>query len=258
VFDAKGDIYGAAQYGGDVDCGHNGNGCGTIYEYDSKGKFHTVHVFKNVKDGTFPDTGIVIDAKGTLYGTAGFGGDVRCDAPTGCGVIFKLEPNGKYTVLHRFTGKTDGWGPGAVSLDAAGNIYGSTGEGANLSCYPPLGCGVLYKIDTAGNFSVVFTFTASQVCCAPGVWAPIVDSQGDIYDSFAVNGANGVGYVFELDTKGNFTDLVDYPGCGESPDGAFANQLIRDGNGNFYSTMNTGGGNSQCGAGFGTIFELTP
>jgi uncharacterized repeat protein (TIGR03803 family) len=258
VFDAKGNLFGAAQYGGDVDCGYNGNGCGVIYEYESKGKIHTLHVFKNVRDGTVPDTGIVIDEKGTLYGAAAFGGDVTCDAPTGCGVIFKLEPNGTYTVLHSFTGKKDGWGPGAISLDAAGNIYGTTGEGADTSCYPPLGCGVIYKIDTKGKFSVLFTFTASQVCCAPGAWAPIVDSKGDLYDSFAVNGAHGVGYVFKLDTKGNLTDLFDYPACGESPDGAFANQLIRDTNGNFYSTMNTGGGNSMCGAGFGTVFELTP
>jgi uncharacterized repeat protein (TIGR03803 family) len=257
VLDASGNLYGGSQYGGDANCGYNGNGCGFIYKLDTSGKFSVVYTFKNVHDGVTPYANIVMDAKGVLYGAAAFGGDVKCDAPTGCGVIFRLEPNGKYTVLHSFTGKKDGWGPGAISLDAAGNIYGTTAEGADLSCYPPLGCGVIYKIDTTGNFSVLFTFTASQVCCGPGSYTPIIDSKGNLYDSMAVNGAHNDGYVYELDTKGNFTDLFDYAACGESAYGAQASTLVRDKQGNYYGTM-VYGANAPCGGGDGTVFKLTP
>jgi uncharacterized repeat protein (TIGR03803 family) len=257
VLDAAGNLYGASHYGGDVNCGYNGNGCGFIYKLDSSGKYSVIYTFKNVRDGVTPYFNIVMDAKGTLYGTAAFGGDVRCDAPTGCGAIFKLEPNGTYTVLHRFTGKKDGWGPGAITLDAAGNIYGTTVEGADLSCYPPLGCGVIYKIDTTGKFSVLFTFTASQVCCGPGSYTPIVDSSGNLYDSMAINGAHNDGYVYKLDTMGNFTDLFDYAACGESAYGAQASTLVRDKHGTYYGTMSYGA-NDPCGEGGGTVFKLTP
>ncbi|HEY2444325.1 MAG TPA: choice-of-anchor tandem repeat GloVer-containing protein [Rhizomicrobium sp.] len=256
VLDAAGNLYGASQYGGDVNCGYNGNGCGFIYELDSSGRYSVRHTFRKLVDGTTPYFGIVMDAKGTLYGTTSFGGDPNCYQST-CGTVFRLDPDGVYTVLHRFTGKKDGMYPGGITLNAAGNIYGTTGSGADTACYPPLGCGVIYKIDTTGKFSVLFTFTASQVCCGPGSYTPIVDSSGNLYDSMAINGAHNDGYVYELDTKGNFTDLFDYAACGESAYGAQASTLVRDNHGTYYGTM-AYGANEPCGDGFGTVFKLTP
>jgi uncharacterized repeat protein (TIGR03803 family) len=256
VFDAAGNLYGAAQYGGDINCGYNGNGCGVIYKYDAGGHMRAFHTFTNYASGEFPWSGVAIGLDGTLYGSAA-GGDLKCNAPGGCGVIYKLTPSGTYTVLHRFHGRQDGLFPGYVTADGSGNVYGTTSQGGDFSCYPPLGCGTIFMIDAAGRFSVLFTFTRKQICCGPGYWGLMLDSRGNIYGSSGANGAHGDGFVFKLDTKRNFTDLFDYPGCGASPDGGQPNTVIRDTTGNFYGTM-TSGGDQPCPGGLGTVYELRP
>jgi uncharacterized repeat protein (TIGR03803 family) len=261
VFDNAGNLYGAAQYGGDQDCGYDGNGCGVIYEVDSKGNFHTLHVFKELKDGIWPATGIVIDSKGELYGSTAWGGDLKCPKrdPGFCGTVYKLDSDGTYTVMHRFTDKSDGADPGAVTVDANGNVYGTTGTGGNTSCYPPLGCGTIFKIDASGKFSVLFTFTSQQICCGPGYSGLILDSAGNLYGTSAINGASNNGFLFELDKKGNFSDLFDFPPAGENGDGSGVSGVLRDNHGDFYATMQTGGTSQNCGSfGCGTIIELSP
>lgn len=64
--------------------------------------------------------------------------------------MFKLTPNpgGSWTqsTLHVFTGR-DGFRPCAgLIFDAAGNLYGTTVEGGDLSCNPPRSCGVVFKL----------------------------------------------------------------------------------------------------------------
>ena len=50
-----------------------------------------------------------------------------CFSSYGCGVVFKLDPAGKETVLHTFTGGADGGSPSrAWSGTRAGNLYGTT------------------------------------------------------------------------------------------------------------------------------------
>jgi uncharacterized repeat protein (TIGR03803 family) len=88
-------------------------------------------------DGVEPSSGVIMDGAGNLYGTTIAGGDASCD----CGVVFKLAPgsNGtwNYTVLHRFTGDE----PDAnLTLDAKGNIYGTTATGGVG------GAGVVFEI----------------------------------------------------------------------------------------------------------------
>ena len=61
------------------------------------------------QDGKHPDSGVIMDAKGNLYGTTSYGGDFNCTPPNGCGTVFKLDTTGKETVLHSFNG-TDGRG----------------------------------------------------------------------------------------------------------------------------------------------------
>jgi hypothetical protein len=52
-----------------------------------------------------------------------------------------------YKVLHKFTGK-DGAGPSAgLIFDAAGNLYGTTSSGGDLTCPDSVtGCGVVFKL----------------------------------------------------------------------------------------------------------------
>jgi uncharacterized repeat protein (TIGR03803 family) len=120
-----------------------------------------LYTFIGGTDGGFPQGGgLVRDWMGNLYGTASIGGDLAvttCSPPlAGCGVLFKLDPRGKQTVLHAFTGGADGgfsaFDPTPI-LDEAGNLYGTTGQGGDLSASacPGYGCGTVFKVDPKGN-----------------------------------------------------------------------------------------------------------
>jgi uncharacterized repeat protein (TIGR03803 family) len=83
---------------------------------------------------------------GNLYGTTVFGG-ISSACNGSCGVVFKLGPSGKETVLHNFTGGADGGLPASgLTMDSAGNLYGAADEGGDLKCNPPYGCGTVFKI----------------------------------------------------------------------------------------------------------------
>ena len=86
-----------------------------------------------------------MDAAGNLYGTTYFGGTFQgCNGS--CGIVFKLDTTGKETVLHNFTGGTDGAFPFAgVVLDSHNDLYGTASEGGT-GCYGSATCGVVFKI----------------------------------------------------------------------------------------------------------------
>ena len=78
-------------------------------------------------DGDMPESGLVMDTAGALYGTAVQGGLYSE------GVVFKLTPPAAgqsgwtYATLYSFQGGADGALPtGALVLDHAGNLYGTT------------------------------------------------------------------------------------------------------------------------------------
>jgi uncharacterized repeat protein (TIGR03803 family) len=103
-------------------------------------------------DGGNPYSGVIRDSAGNFYGTTAAGG------PANVGVVYKLDTAGHETVLYSFTGGADGWGPEAgVIRDSAGNLYGTTlfGGGANA--------GVVFKVDTAGQETVLYSFTGGAV-----------------------------------------------------------------------------------------------
>jgi uncharacterized repeat protein (TIGR03803 family) len=99
-----------------------------------------LYSFTGGTDGaTFEGGGLVRDASGNLYGTTGFGGDLNCNAPYGCGTVYKVnERTGEETVLYSFSGSADGAYPaGDLTRDAAGNLYGTAGAGC---------CGVVFML----------------------------------------------------------------------------------------------------------------
>jgi uncharacterized repeat protein (TIGR03803 family) len=72
----------------------------------------------------------VRDSAGNLYGTTE-GGGVLSNKGHGGGVIFKLDPAGKETVLHKFI-PTGGTAPSGLIQDSAGNLYGTTVDGGDF------------------------------------------------------------------------------------------------------------------------------
>ena len=143
--DAEGNLYGTAYNGGP-------NYAGTIYKVDTAGNFKVLYNFTGFTDGGRPQTGVVRDAAGNLYGTTTFGGATGFG---GNGVVYKLDTSGHQTVLHSFSGGSSVRASGVI-LDSAGNLYGTTEAGGGSGC--EFGCGVVYKIDTAGNYAVLHNF----------------------------------------------------------------------------------------------------
>ena len=95
--------------------------------------------------GRIPMAGLVFDQKGNLYGTTQSRRGLQ--QSDGCGVVFKLTPEGKETVLYSFCAQsncTDGANPYAgLVFDQKGNLYGTTdcGRGCDYG-----GCGVVFKL----------------------------------------------------------------------------------------------------------------
>jgi uncharacterized repeat protein (TIGR03803 family) len=139
--DAAGNLYGTTYGGGGNGC--NNNGCGTVFKVDPSGHETLLYRFTGTTDGTAAAGGVARDPQGNLYGTTSRGGDPTCDGGFGCGVVFKIDPNGNETTLHTFTGGTDGESPNPDLIrDAAGNLYGTTFLGGDPTCH----CGVVFKI----------------------------------------------------------------------------------------------------------------
>jgi uncharacterized repeat protein (TIGR03803 family) len=94
VFDSQGNLYGATVEGG-KGCGV-GVGCGLVFKLTpSKAKWIETTVFTfNDKDGALPETSLIFDSSGNLYGDTLYGGSGSCsnDGITGCGTVFEIKP----------------------------------------------------------------------------------------------------------------------------------------------------------------------
>lgn len=139
VFDDRGNLYGTTLEGGHFACD---NGCGVVFELTQSGgswNETVLHKFTGGADGASPWSGLAIDSSGALFGTTPNGGDLHCNNGGGCGVAFKLVPNGKgsrESVLHTFEDDAqDGGGPVSAVTLGTRFIYGTTsvgGPGPNL------------------------------------------------------------------------------------------------------------------------------
>jgi uncharacterized repeat protein (TIGR03803 family) len=219
ALDAAGNIYGTTYQGGS-------NNLGVVYKVDATGHETLLHTFTGGDDGIWPMAGVTLDAAGNLYGTTSGGGS------SDKGIVYKLDASGQETVLHAFTGEADGGNPSAgVVLDAAGNVYGTTEYGGS-------GEGVIYKLSPTGQETVLYKFNGGYGDPS-GV---TLDPAGNIY------GTESYGLLYKLDTAGNFTVL--YTFGGPTPNG-----LARDSSGNLYGTTEQGGACPQP-RGCGVVFKL--
>jgi len=223
--------------------------------------FTVLHTFKGAPDGGFPNGGVIVDAKGNIYGTTSEGGTGACSG--GCGTVFRLSPAGKETVLYSFTGTNgDGKYPqGGLVRDTSGNFYGTTfGGGTSGTACNNYGCGTVFMLDAAGTETVLYNFTGGVDGATPesGV---VRDAAGNLYGTTHLGGAFNWGTVFMIDKSGNETVLHSFDGL--TGDGGDAlGGLILDSVGTLYGTTQGGGNvNSNCLPGFeigcGTVFQIT-
>lgn len=197
------------------------------------------------------------DSQGNLYGTTELGGDMNGCGTLGCGVVFRVSPSGSQTVLYRFTGGTDGSQPaGGLVRDSAGNLYGTTGLGGDLSFEPPYGCGVIFKVSASGVETVLHNFTGEPT----DGWNPIAgvvrDSTGNLYGTTYRGGTYGLGTVYKLDASAKESLLYSFDG---ESDGSYPNAgVILDAAGNLYGAASAGGTRDCSGEGCGVVFKLVP
>jgi uncharacterized repeat protein (TIGR03803 family) len=212
VQDAAGNLYGTTQLGGITTgvCGfisgfNNINGCGTIFKIDTTGVESVLYRFTGGTDGEFPASGLVIDGAGNLYGTTS-------------AAVFKLDTAAKFSTLHGpgayaglvmdaagilygssadgifsldpssliYTVLAPGVGSNApLALDAAGNLYGTTG------CTTP--CGTVFELDTSHAYSTLYTFPQGPTDGFNPISGVIVDSAGNLFGTTLEGGALNCG-----------------------------------------------------------------
>jgi uncharacterized repeat protein (TIGR03803 family) len=238
--DGKGGFYGTASGGG-------ANRLGTVFHLSSRGKETVLHAFAGGNDGDSPQTGLIEDKAGTMYGTTNRGGG-GCADP-GCGTVFKIAPDGTEIVLYAFTGGSDGGNPiASLILDKAGHLYGTTEFGGTAGGCGGSGCGTVFKLAPNGTLRVLYTFTGGSDGGQPGA-SLIRDAQGNLYGTTLFWGA-GFGVVFKITQGGSeqvlhsFTDGNDgaYPWC----------DLLKVGKNKLVGSTSGGGAQTN-----GTLFKLS-
>jgi uncharacterized repeat protein (TIGR03803 family) len=239
TLDSAGNIYGTTYAGG-------ASNVGVVYKIDASGSETVLYTFTGGADGGWLLAGVILDSKGNLYGTTAYGGSGPGPCLyAGCGVVYKLDPTGQETVLHAFTGGADGGNPYAgLTADSAGNFYGTTYAGGITTggCFQSHGCGVIYRIDTSGNETVLYTFGGTISTGAAPYAGVILDPAGNLYGTTLTA-------IYELDIGGHFTILQHFYN-GFTPYKAEGN-LVRDSEGNLYGTAQYSSKGTP-----GAIFEL--
>jgi uncharacterized repeat protein (TIGR03803 family) len=122
VFDGEGNLYSTAN-------GRTNNVFELSPTANGSWKETVLYDFPKPGDGDAPISGPALGVGGILYGTTALGGDMNCDPPYGCGVVYELAPRAgrkwKYTVLYKFSSPYESPPDGALILDAKGNLYGT-------------------------------------------------------------------------------------------------------------------------------------
>ncbi len=252
----NGNLYGTTTGGGKTTVG-------TIFKIAANGTETVLYEFcKQLKndtcpDGAYPKNGLVSDNAGNLYGVTEYGGSA------GGGVAFKLATDGTFSLLHTFCTKSqcsDGAFPYAeLTLDASGNIYGTTANGGgSFDQCPDTGCGVVFQITPSGSYKVLHAFKDGSEGALP-TGGVVRDDTGNLYGTTSSGGLmdcstlkEGCGTVYKLAPDGKLTVLYAFKGGMDG--GAPLGKLLLDGSGNLYGT--TGGPNDYFG--FATVFKLSP
>jgi uncharacterized repeat protein (TIGR03803 family) len=178
--DSQGNVYGTV-----VGNGFGGDPNGAVWKLAPTNKLTPLYVFSDGTDGEYPDQAPVVDAAGNVYGTM-----ITMSGSEYAGVVWKIDTKGVFSLLHKFTGKADGYAPnGPLMISTDGNIYGTTAQGGLVK--GGTGQGTLFRITPTGVFKTIYTFTGGSDGSGPtGTLAH--DSTGAIY------GATSAGTVYKV------------------------------------------------------------
>ena len=188
IIDNKGNLLGTTSMGG-------ANNFGAVYQLTFNpgvGWVQTVlYSFQNGSDGQGPFGGLLMDASGNLYGATYGGGD------GGGGVVYKLSPSGNgwtFAVLYSLAGTYQCGPQAALSMDAAGNLYGTTlCDGANKF-------GNVFKLTNTVNgwtYTSLHDFSGANDGLYP-VSNVTIDAGGNLYGTTSGDGNRYSGTVWQI------------------------------------------------------------
>jgi uncharacterized repeat protein (TIGR03803 family) len=242
------------------------NGNVTNIQVACASKLKVLYSFGAAPDGSDPQTNLVFDGSGNLYGVTLGGGN------SGSGVVYELSPaNGPWTekILYDFCKQANcadgGASHAALVFDTTGNLYGTTSQGGAYNF------GVVFELAPQPNgtwkYSVLHSFGNGTDGKNPfgGV---VFDSAGNLYGTTGGGGttttfcAGGCGMAYELSpgSGGQWTETVLYNFCSQSgcADGnAPVGSLVLDTAGNLYGATQNGGSPTTPSS-EGTVFQLAP
>jgi uncharacterized repeat protein (TIGR03803 family) len=256
TFDGAGNLYGATSTGGSSSCGGS-FGCGTVYKLspnpDGTWSETVLHVFTGINEGCEPAGELIFDSAGNLYGSAGGCGSSQN------GAIFELSPTSggawTQTILYNFKGGADGSNPSAgLTLDAAGNLYGTTSVGG-------VGEGTVFELSPAsgGGWTerVLHSFLGGHRDGADPLGAVSLDGAGNIYGTTAQGGpgtcgTNSCGIVFKLSAGSAWSETALHLFTGGYDGGIPEAGVALDSAGNVYGTA------AFSAPGYGLVFRIAP
>ncbi|HTS36482.1 MAG TPA: choice-of-anchor tandem repeat GloVer-containing protein [Candidatus Solibacter sp.] len=273
VFDAAGNLYGAASAGGNGMASYCGDpGCGTIFQLQpptvAGGTWTLVdiHDFLSELGDGFGPTGVTLTQDGSIVGTTVY--DLTEAGLYEGGVAFWLsrptDTNGSWpeTVLYTFLSGSDGASASPLTVGKKGVLYGTTQIGGTNNL------GTVFALSVvAGNAwrkTIVYNFAGGSDGATPRAGVTF-DAKGNMYattsrgGSFPCtsNGGVGCGALAEFTSPSGYVwtekTLYDFTG-GE--DGFLPAHGVLFMNGSIYGTTQLGG--SATGNGAGTVFQIRP
>jgi uncharacterized repeat protein (TIGR03803 family) len=233
MIDVDGTLYGSTQNGGK-------HGFGTIFSISASGAETVLHSFAgNSTDGASSSSPLV-NVNGTLYGTTATGG------ASDKGIVYSITPSGTETIIYSFKGGTsDGASPNSL-IDVNGALYGTTG-GGGAATHCRGGCGIFFKMSTAGSETVLHSFTN-----ALGSGSKSLMKYGNAFYGTASSGGTwDKGTLFKISPKG-VTAVLHSFGYGTFGDGKDPVGRLLVVKGTIYGATLHGGGANK-----GTIYTLT-
>jgi uncharacterized repeat protein (TIGR03803 family) len=246
TFGPDGALYGSASYGGIYGCGEGLSYCGTIFQLQPPPTactsavclwdFSLVYQFSPSIQIGGPESSLVFDTAGNIYGTGPFG------------TIYELSQSGgiwNYSLLGYLS--EDDYTNAGMIKDSAGNFYGTW-----YSYHNNGGVFELSPSSSGWTETVLYTFTGGSDGFSP-LAGLVFDSAGNLYGSTSTGGSGGGGAVFELSPSGNgWTYNFICSLQGYSPMSGPQSALTLDSQGSLYGTTYSGGG-----FGAGEVFKAT-
>ena len=257
VLDSAGNLYGTTSAGGGTGCPYQTIGCGTVFELSPPSTqggqwgLSTLYNFCTsipvCPDGALPQSTLILDASGSLYGTTWVGGANQE------GTVFELTPGSNgwtESVLYSFCAQAngiacaDGAQPqSAVTFDKSGNLYGTTLYGGSTKY---AGGGVVYELSPSANgwSEKILLALTSQGGARGGALKGAVnfDSEGNLYSTANSGGSSGNGVVFRLNANNYAEEHLSFNDTnGSAPT---AGVLMAPGDKAIYGTTSVGGVNN--------------